>query len=107
VKICSERRLLECSNWLTRQIFIRKINIREEICYCLLESGLQKFNVSEQFYPSSSRGTVVHHSSSGEEEGPVLGERYRPCENSKRWEKRVSWHVVQVIISWIPEAVYS
>jgi hypothetical protein len=35
VKICSERRLLECSNWLTRQIFIRKINIREEICYCI------------------------------------------------------------------------
>jgi hypothetical protein len=33
VKICSERRLLECANWLTRQIFIRKINIREEICY--------------------------------------------------------------------------
>jgi hypothetical protein len=24
VKICSERRLLECSNWLTRQIFIGK-----------------------------------------------------------------------------------
>jgi hypothetical protein len=35
MKICSERRLLECSNWLTRQIFIRKINIREEICYCI------------------------------------------------------------------------
>jgi hypothetical protein len=35
VKICSERRLCECSNRLTRQIFITKINIREEICYCI------------------------------------------------------------------------
>jgi hypothetical protein len=35
VKICSERRLCECSNRLTRQIFIKKINIREEICYCI------------------------------------------------------------------------
>jgi hypothetical protein len=35
VKICSERRLYECSNRLTRQIFITKINIREEICYCI------------------------------------------------------------------------
>jgi hypothetical protein len=35
VLICSERRLLACSNWLIRQIFIRKINIREEICYCI------------------------------------------------------------------------
>jgi hypothetical protein len=43
--------------------------------HCLLESGLRKFNVSEQFYPSSSRGTVVHHGSSEEEEeGPVPGE---------------------------------
>jgi hypothetical protein len=35
MKICSERRLCECSNWLTRKIFITKINIREEICYCI------------------------------------------------------------------------
>jgi hypothetical protein len=35
VKICSERRLCECSNCLTRQIFITKINVREEICYCI------------------------------------------------------------------------
>jgi hypothetical protein len=35
VKICSERRLCECSNRLTHQIFITKINIREEICYCI------------------------------------------------------------------------
>jgi hypothetical protein len=26
--------------------------------HCLLESGLRKFNVSEQFYPISSRGAV-------------------------------------------------
>jgi hypothetical protein len=35
ILICSERRLLERSNWLTRQIFMRKINVREEICYCI------------------------------------------------------------------------
>jgi hypothetical protein len=35
VKICSERRLCECSNRLTHQIFITRINIREEICYCI------------------------------------------------------------------------
>jgi hypothetical protein len=26
--------------------------------HCLLESGFQKFNVSEQFHPISSRGAV-------------------------------------------------
>jgi hypothetical protein len=35
VKICFERRLCEGSNRLTCQIFITKINIREEICYCI------------------------------------------------------------------------
>jgi hypothetical protein len=51
VLICSERRLYECSNWLTHQIFRRKINIREEkliLYHCLLELGLPKVSVSEQ-----------------------------------------------------------
>jgi hypothetical protein len=61
VLICTERRLLERSNWLTRQIFKGKINIREDkllLYHCLLELGLPKVNVSEQFYPNSSRGAV-------------------------------------------------
>jgi hypothetical protein len=52
VLICSERRLLEHSNWLTRQIFKGKINIREDkllLFHCLLELGLPKVNVSEQY----------------------------------------------------------
>jgi hypothetical protein len=51
VLIFSERSLHERSNWLTRQIFKRKINIREDkllLYHCLLELGLPKVNVSEQ-----------------------------------------------------------
>jgi hypothetical protein len=51
VLICSERRLHERSNWLTRQIFKGKLNIREDkllLYHCLLELGLPKVNVSEQ-----------------------------------------------------------
>jgi hypothetical protein len=67
--ICSERRLYECSNWLTTQIFTRKINIREEkllLYHCLLELGLPKVSVSEQFYPNSSRGAVKQQDPEGE-----------------------------------------
>jgi hypothetical protein len=59
VLICSERRLLEHSNWLTRQIFKEKINIREEkllLYHCLLELGLPKVKVSEH-------GLIQHFSS--------------------------------------------
>jgi hypothetical protein len=52
VLICSERRLHERSNWLTRQIFKGKINIREEkllLYHCLIELGVPKVNVSEQY----------------------------------------------------------
>jgi hypothetical protein len=55
VLIYSERRLYERSNWLIRQIFRRKINIREDkmlLNHCLLELGLPKVDVSEQVFGS-------------------------------------------------------
>jgi hypothetical protein len=52
VLIYSERRLHERSDWLICQIFIGKINIREDkllLYHCLLELGLPKVSVSEHY----------------------------------------------------------
>jgi hypothetical protein len=78
--IYSDRRLGGGSYWKLRQIFRRKINIREDkllLYHCLLELGLPKVSVSEQHCPFKIQKNVTStllYSSVADPDPDLLGQ---------------------------------
>jgi hypothetical protein len=52
---------------------------------CLLESGLPKFNVSEQFYPNSSRGAVKRQDPEEKKEDQRIKRRRNHLGRLRQW----------------------